>query len=85
MACGVPCVSTDLGEARHIIDDTGATVPIRNPAALGAAISGILGLDAAARRQLGVRARQRVARLFSLDAVCEAYLDCYTSKARTPA
>ncbi|MBK8338011.1 MAG: glycosyltransferase [Sterolibacteriaceae bacterium] len=85
MACGVPCVSTDLGEARHIIDDTGATVPIRAPAALGAAISGILALDAAARRQLGARARQRVARLFSLDAVCEAYLDCYATKWGTPA
>lgn len=85
MACGVPCVSTDLGEARHIIDDTGATVPIRDPAALGAAISGILGLDAAARRQLGARARQRIARLYSLDAVCGAYLDCYATKDRTPA
>lgn len=85
MACAVPCVSTDLGEASHIVDDTGATVPIRDPVALAAAISDILGLDAAARRQLGERARQRVARLFSLDAVCEAYLDCYSIKERTPA
>lgn len=85
MACAVPCVFTDLGEARYIIDDTGATVPIRDPVALAAAISDILGLDAAARRQLGQRARQRVASLFSLDAVCEAYLDHYSSKLLTSA
>lgn len=80
MACGVPCVSTDLGEAHHLIDDTGTTVPPRDPAALGAAISRILGLEAAARRQLGERARGRVARLFSLDAVGDAYLDQYAIK-----
>ena len=78
MACGVPCVSTDVGEARWIVGDTGLTVPVRSPTALAEAISRVLRLDETARRQLGERARERIAQLFSLDAVGDAYLGQYS-------
>lgn len=84
MACGVPCVSTEVGEARWILGETGETVPSRDPAALAEAISRMLRLDDAGRHQLGERARARVAQLFSLDAVCSAYLGQYSVDARKP-
>jgi glycosyltransferase involved in cell wall biosynthesis len=77
MACGVPCVVTDVGDSSWIVGSTGRVVPPRNPEALGAAVRGVLALQPAERKQLGLAARQRVEREFSLGAVAHRYEDLY--------
>jgi len=42
MACGVPCVVTDVGDSAWIVGETGHVVPPRDPSALKAAIATLL-------------------------------------------
>jgi glycosyltransferase involved in cell wall biosynthesis len=70
MACGVPCVVTDVGDSRVIVGDTGVVVPSRDPQALAD------GLEQMARRlaqepQLRVAARERIVSYFSLDRLAQ--------------
>jgi rhamnosyl/mannosyltransferase len=84
MACGKPVIATDLPTGvvyvnRHL--ETGLIVPPRDPAALAAAISQLLG-DPALRRRLGEAARARVMREFTADVyaanVAEVYEEMLT-------
>ncbi len=77
MACGVPCVATDTGDAKWIIGEHGCVVPPSDPAALHAAIAGMLDLSEETRRALGLAGRDRVARTFSLPVVARQYAALY--------
>lgn len=73
MASGVPCVSTDVGEARLLIGDTGRLVPKADPVALAQAIGELLNLAPDSRAHLGAAARQRIEKIFAFDAVVARY------------
>lgn len=77
MSSGVPCVATDAGESRVLIGDTGAIVPVRDAAALGAAIVDMSRMDAGARNRLGQKARRRIIEHYSLDLAVRRYEDVY--------
>jgi glycosyltransferase involved in cell wall biosynthesis len=73
MACGVPCVATDCGDARAILGDCGGIVPRRNPAALAAAITEMLALSPAVLARLAERSRRRIEERWSLPAIVARY------------
>ena len=79
MACGVPCVVTDVGESAQIVGDTGRVVPPRDPASMQNAWKELLALDENARRSLGQRARQRIEQNYSLVHIVHEYEMLYTS------
>lgn len=78
MACGVPCVVTDVGDSRQIVGDTGRVVPPGDPAALAAAWEEVLSMAADERRELGARARQRIEDNYSMKAIARRYEELYT-------
>ncbi len=67
MACGVPCVATDIGDVREVIGDTGRVIRPQDPDALAVALREILALDSQERHVLGARAQARIADRFSVD------------------
>jgi len=66
MACGIPCVVTDVGDSTIIVGDTGIVVPPSDPESLAAGIVKLLRMTPAERRQLGHKARSRIEENFSI-------------------
>lgn len=71
MACGVPCVVTDVGDAADIVGTTGRVVPAGAPDAMAAAISSLLDLSGQERSALGVKARAQVVARYGVDRMTE--------------
>jgi glycosyltransferase involved in cell wall biosynthesis len=79
MACGTPCVATDVGDSAAVVGDTGGVVPPRDPAALAEGWDRLLDAGADGRRRLGEAARQRVRDNYSLERVAGLYEALYSS------
>jgi glycosyltransferase involved in cell wall biosynthesis len=77
MACGVPCVVTDVGDSARIVGDTGRVVPAGEPVALAAAWQELIAAGEATRRALGQAARARIAEHYSLNSVGDRYQALY--------
>ncbi len=77
MACGTPCVVTNVGDSAMIVGDTGKVVPAEDPRALAEAWQALLVSGAATRKQMGQAARDRVEQRFSVGAVVERYQELY--------
>ena len=67
MACGVPCVVTDVGDSALIVGDTGSVVAPGDRDALAAAIQRLADLPREERRMLGDACRVRVVSEFGID------------------
>jgi len=79
MACGLPAIATDVGDATLILGDTGLVVPPENPGALAAAVRTLVQEPAAARADRRIRARARIVDNFAMAHAVQRYADLYTS------
>jgi len=77
MACGVPCVVTDVGDSAYIVGETGKVVPPRDYRALAGALLELLALPPDKRVELGVEARKRTQQSFDIHAVVHHYEQLY--------
>jgi glycosyltransferase involved in cell wall biosynthesis len=81
MACGVPCVVTDVGDAAHIVGDAGVVTPPRDPEKLAAGVLQLLACDACEWERLRTAARSRIVERFSLAEVTARYERVYADLA----
>ncbi|MGD9637490.1 MAG: glycosyltransferase [Alphaproteobacteria bacterium] len=77
MACGVPCVTTDVGDAKEIVKDTGITVPIKDPVKMAEAIMQLS--DKALNADFGSKAVLRIKNEYSLVKCIDNYNKYYQS------
>ena len=77
MAAGVPCVASDTGDCRLILDHCGIVIQPEDPAALVGAWCRLLTMNANARHALGERGRRRIVERYSIGAVAREYVDLY--------
>lgn len=73
MACGIPCVVTDVGDSARIVGKTGRVVPPRSPEALAGAWLELLEMGDLERRKLGAAARRRILEDFELGSIVKKY------------
>ncbi|MBC7488667.1 MAG: glycosyltransferase [Glaciimonas sp.] len=77
MAMGLPCVTTDVGDAAMLLADTGVVVPQGDAMALAQGVEKLLAFDQKARHALGMRAKARVEAEFSMARARERYEEIY--------
>lgn len=82
MACGVPCVTTDVGDSAVIVGDTGIVAPPRDPVALAESWLEILEMSPARRAALGSAARRRIEENFDLSDAVRRYEELYAEISR---
>ena len=70
MACGVPCVTTDVGDTPKIVGHTGEVVPPRRPEALAEAVQRMVALGQVSPSEA---VRQRILDNFTMERMAESY------------
>ena len=74
MASGLPCVTTDVGDAKYIVEEMGWVVAPRDVAALKAAILNYVKLSHAEKHSLKQQTRLWVEQNFSIQHVSQHYM-----------
>jgi len=78
MACGAPCVVTDVGDCALIVGETGTVVAPGDPEALAEAWRNLIEAGPRVRHRLGIAARRRVQQHFALPVIVERYQTIYS-------
>ncbi|BBE33799.1 hypothetical protein SmB9_14570 [Sphingosinicella microcystinivorans] len=83
MACGIPCVVTDVGDCRDVVGKAGLVVPAENEIALGAALKALAAMPVVQRQAMGRFGRERIVSVYSLDQIVRQYERLYYSVVNT--
>jgi len=79
LSCGVMCITTEVGDCAHLLEDVGHTVPIHDSAALAHAWEVALDVPTATRQEISRMSRQRVLERLTIAGAAQHYEDAYSS------
>ncbi len=79
MACGTPCIATNVGDTETIVGDTGVMVPAGDSDAMAVGIEAALNWPEDEIRNRGLRARKRIEECFTLQSTVDRYSRLYQS------
>lgn len=77
MCVGLPCITTDVGDARLLLGETGSVIAPGDIAALAQAMVAISNLNTMQRQTLGAQARRRIVEHFTLGHAVERFESLY--------
>jgi len=83
MACGVPCVVTNVGDSAWIVGETGIVVKPGDGKAFTDAMITLIKMSSEERLELGKLTRNRIIKNFSINIVVEQYEDLYQNLLNT--
>ena len=83
MACGIPCVVTDVGDSAKIVGPTGRIISPKDITGLVGACLDLIELGEDARQKLGLTARQRIEKNFNISSVVNSYETFYDELIRS--
>jgi glycosyltransferase involved in cell wall biosynthesis len=85
MACGTPCVVTDVGDAAYIVGNTGWVAAARNATDLAdAIIAGLQDLNSAGWQLRCEQVRARIEAEFSIESMVERYNQLWIEVVKEP-
>ena len=82
MACGVPCVATDVGDTKEILRDAGLVCPPEDPKALAIEMIKMARLSVSERGALADRGMQIVMNDYQLPMMAGRFIEIYRSAAK---
>lgn len=82
MACGVPCVVTNVGDSAFLLGEGGIVVPPRDPKALADACEHLLSIPAEKRASIGAKGRARIEAEFRIQEITARYEQVYAELAQ---
>jgi len=77
MSCGLPCVTTDVGDASKVVGDTGWVSVPRDSNSLADCLDAALTCTPKELKNRGSLARDRIEKHFSMASVKEKYISLY--------
>jgi glycosyltransferase involved in cell wall biosynthesis len=82
MACGVPCIVSDVGDSALIVGETGFVFKPGNLEQFRSVLSRALSLGPSQYQQSSQAARKRVEALYSISSIYDQYIDLYKEVVR---
>lgn len=79
MATELPCIVTDVGDSKIIVDDCGIIVDSKNSGELASAIIQLIKSKSISREKIGEKCRNTIIERYSINNVVEQYEVLYTT------